>query len=141
MRLQASHPEPHVRGDPDSPFSTAKRWDDAHPPAALKSAAFGGTGGAFAITESQDLDRVRATFCCCQRPRRSKSNLGKGRNARAPSAHSRALLEYPPAIHPRKSPVAAGFAAIIRQASGTHVRCVHFAPALSTSQQKTRTHL
>jgi hypothetical protein len=32
-------------------FSTAKRWDDAHPPAALESAAFGGTGGAFAIAD------------------------------------------------------------------------------------------
>jgi len=41
---------------------------------------------------------------------------GGGRNARATSRACARFLECPPAIHPRESPVAAGSAAIIRQA-------------------------
>jgi hypothetical protein len=84
-------PEPHVRGAPDSPFSTAKRRDDVYPRATLESAAFGFTDGAFAISGSQDPTSRPRHLCCCQRPRRSKSNLGKRpqRPGHRPRAHAR----------------------------------------------------
>jgi len=51
--------------------------------------------------------------------RRSRCR-GGGRNARATSRAS-AFLEFPPVIHPRESPAAAGSAAIIRQVQDSHV--------------------
>lgn len=55
---------------------------------------------------------------CCLLPRANcaKQGGGGGRNARATSRARARFLECPPAIHPRESPVAAGSAAIIRQA-------------------------
>ena len=49
---------------------------------------------------------------------RPKSASGMGRRPQRPGnqSRSRAFLMCPPAIHPRESPVAAGSAAIIRQA-------------------------
>jgi hypothetical protein len=45
-----------------------------------------------------------------------RASGGGGRNAQATSRAYARFLECPPAIHPRESPVAAGSAAIIRQA-------------------------
>jgi hypothetical protein len=54
----------------------------------------------------------------CPAPRSGRRG---GRNARATRSRSRASWEYPPAIHPREPPAAAGFAAIIRQLRNAHV--------------------
>lgn len=53
-----------------------------------------------------------------QRPcsRSDERSGGGGRDARATSSRLRTFSGFPPAIHPRESPAAAGSAAIIRQA-------------------------
>ncbi len=63
----------------------------------------------------------RSRFCnraVGQRPcsRSEEQSGGGGRHARATSSYSRTFLGFRRAIHPRESPVAAGSAAIIRQA-------------------------
>jgi hypothetical protein len=56
----------------------------------------------------------------CSLLQKAKEQIGGGgRNARATSTRLRAFLDFPPAIHPRESPAAAGSAAIIRQCQET----------------------
>jgi hypothetical protein len=72
-----------------------------------------------AMTKMQPLRRPAALVSCSlPRLRRAQQQRVRwgGRNARATSRARARFLECPPAIHPRESPVAAGTAAIIRQA-------------------------
>jgi len=73
-----------------------------------------------AMTKMQPLRRPAALFSLllpAPKSKRATSRVGGGgRNARATSRARARFLDDPPAIHPRESPVAAGSAAIIRQA-------------------------
>ena len=69
------------------------------------------------VVDAQSCDRALTTATAASGPACSEEqDGGGGRNARATSSRLRAVLEYPPATHPRKSPAAASSAAIIQRA-------------------------
>jgi hypothetical protein len=72
---------------------------------------------------AQSCDRAPAIVADGQQPGLfSRTGFGGGgRNARATSTRFHVCLEDPPVIHPRKSPAAAGSAAITRRAQEPHV--------------------
>jgi hypothetical protein len=95
-------------------FVTAGRWNDRFSPTALEGVPHLPKPFAdpdLAIKDRQPLRWPAAPSCS-----EEQDFGGGGRNARATSSRSRAVLDDPPAIHPRESPAAAGSAAIIQLA-------------------------
>jgi hypothetical protein len=101
-----------------------KAADDRLGPTALdqiSSAAFAKASCKSVILRSRTDNRtVSQRSCLLPAPKAKEQIGGGGRNARATSStRLRAFLDFPPAIHPRESPAAAGSAAIIRQCQET----------------------
>ena len=75
---------------------------------------------------TRDLAITKRNRCGGRQPIPThERDRGGGRNARATSSRLHAFPVFPPAIHPRESPAAAGPAAIIRQAQKTLTFSLH----------------
>ena len=91
--------------------TAGRRNDRLSPSAPRRSAAFAKARCGPMITRSQTRNRCGGQQSAPVR----RTGVGGGRNARATRVRLHALPEYPPEIHPRESPAAAGSAAIIQQ--------------------------
>jgi hypothetical protein len=99
------------RGIPGLLFTAAKRRYDAHPSATLKKRYVRRASCTFSIARSR-LYHLLLPAAHSLKEQSGKAATPPGHPQRT---HAR-LWKVPPATHPRKSPTAAGFAAIIRQA-------------------------